>query len=115
MPPVTYVKDINNSLNKYIGTWKGSFEGKTYEFNFIKKENIGEAKKWDRLIGKLKITNTSGVVEFNNSNSSGSGAEKDFWGINFQKDLKVYVLKFFGGKLGCIDYGYIYLRLKWIY
>lgn len=25
-PNFTYAKDINNSLNKYIGTWKGSLD-----------------------------------------------------------------------------------------
>lgn len=111
-PVAMYVKDINNSLNKYIGTWTGSLEGKNYEFNFVKKENIGESQKWDMLVGMLKITNANGVVEFDNSGNTGSEVEKGFWGFNFQKDLKAYMMKFFGNKLGCIDYGFSYLRIK---
>ncbi|WP_123868087.1 DUF6705 family protein [Chryseobacterium lactis] len=111
-PPVTYVKDINNSLNKYVGTWKGTLNGKIYEFNFIKKENVGETRKWDRLIGRLKITNANGLVEFDSFNKTDIELQKDFRGFNFQKDLKAYLMSFFGGRLGCIDYGYTYLRIK---
>lgn len=109
-PPVTYVKDINNSLNKYVGTWKGVDDGKTYEFNFIKKENVGEVRKWDKLIGRLKIINPSGDIEFDNFNKL--DLETKFKGFNFQKDLKAYMMSFFGGQLGCIDYGFVYLRIK---
>ncbi|WP_353148619.1 DUF6705 family protein [Chryseobacterium sp.] len=111
-PNAAYVKDINNSLNKYIGTWKGTLNGKSYEFNFVKKEKVGETRKWDRLIGRLKITNSNGIIEFNNFNKTDIELEKEFGGFNFQKDLKAYMINFFGGKLGCIDYGYAYLRIK---
>jgi hypothetical protein len=111
-PAVTYVKDINNSLNKYVGTWKGSLDGKIYEFNFIKKENIGEKRKWDRLIGRLKITNNNGVLEYSNFDKTDLELEKKFGGFNFQNDLKAYMINFSGGKLGCIDYGYVYLSIK---
>lgn len=107
-----YVKDVNHLLDKYIGTWKGTLDGKTYEFNFIKKENIGEAgkAKWDMLVGRLKITNASGIEEFNNFNKSDNLTR--FWGYNFQKDLKLYLMNFFGGKINCIDNGYIYMSVK---
>ncbi|MGG7551933.1 DUF6705 family protein [Chryseobacterium arthrosphaerae] len=109
-PNATYVKDINNSLNKYTGTWKGTRDGKNYEFNFIKKEKIGETKKWDMLIGRVKITNANGIVEYDNFNKPDS--ETRFNGYNFQKNLKMYLMNFSGGKPGCIDYGYAYLNIK---
>ena len=28
---ITYVKDINNRLDKLVGTWKGNYGGKQYE------------------------------------------------------------------------------------
>ena len=41
-PDYTYVKDTNNRLNKFVGTWKGTYtDGRTYEFHFVKKENDG--------------------------------------------------------------------------
>ncbi|WP_123868126.1 DUF6705 family protein [Chryseobacterium lactis] len=111
-PVATYVKDVNNLLNKYVGTWKGSLEGKNYEFNFIKKENFGfeDSLKKDRLIGRLKITNSNGIVEYDSFNKQDN--ETDFFGHNFQPNLKAYMVRFAGGKLGCIDYGYVYLIIK---
>ncbi|WP_347220189.1 DUF6705 family protein [Chryseobacterium sp.] len=103
-----YVKDVNNLLNKYVGTWKGTLDGKNYEFNFTKKENMERGLsgiKWDRLIGRLKITNQNGTIEFDNFN-------KPNLGDNFQPDLKAYLMNFVGEKSECIDYGNIYLRIK---
>ncbi|WP_404986861.1 DUF6705 family protein [Chryseobacterium sp. M5] len=111
-PNATYVKDVNNLLNKYVGTWIGTLNGKNYEFNFAKKENTGEVIKWDFLVGRLKITNSNGIIEFDNFNKTDAELEKRFGGHNFQSDLKVYIMQFFGGKLNCIDYGYSYLRIK---
>ncbi|PWW27522.1 DUF6705 family protein [Chryseobacterium sp. AG844] len=111
-PAATYIKDVNNLLNKYVGTWKGSLNGKNYEFNFIKKENFGfsDNLKRDRLIGRLKITNSNGIVEYDSFNKQDN--ETDFFGNNFQKDLKVYLMRFSGNKINCIDYGYTYMWIK---
>ncbi|WP_404986859.1 DUF6705 family protein [Chryseobacterium sp. M5] len=108
-PNSTYVKDVNNLLNKYVGTWIGTLNGKNYEFNFVKKENTGEVIKWDFLVGRLKITNSNGIVEYNSFNKPENELSE---GYNFQPDLKVYLMRFSGGKLGCIDYGYTYMWIK---
>ncbi|MGU3375774.1 DUF6705 family protein [Chryseobacterium sp. M5A1_1a] len=110
-PNADYVKDTNGLLNKFIGTWKGVFNGKSYEVNLIKKENVGDEIKWDKLIGKLKITASNGTIEFNNFNQ----LEDDnfFRGTNFQKNLKFYKMIFPGAQAtGCIDTGTIYLGVK---
>ncbi|MCW3161575.1 DUF6705 family protein [Chryseobacterium oryctis] len=111
-PPATYVKDVNNLLNKYVGTWKGMLDDKNYEFNFIKRENFGfeDSLKKDRLIGRLKITSSNGVIEYDNFSQPDD--KTSFYGHNLQPDLKAYMARFSGGKLGCIDYGYVYLRIK---
>lgn len=111
-PVATYIKDVNNLLDKYVGTWKGTLNGKNYELNFVKRENFGfsENLKRDRLIGRVKITNSSGVIEYDNFIKQDN--ETDFFGDNFQKDLKVYLMRFAGSKIGCIDYGYTYMWIK---
>jgi len=111
-PAAEYVKDINGLLNRYVGTWKGTYEGKVYEFNLIKKENViseFSTTKWDRLIARIKIINSNGTVEFNNFNKPDDQVNR---GYNFQKDLKFYLITFSGGKLDCIDYGFIYAGIK---
>lgn len=35
---VEYVKDINNKLNQFVGTWKGSYKGNNYEITLVKKK-----------------------------------------------------------------------------
>ncbi|WP_419870603.1 DUF6705 family protein [Chryseobacterium sp. CT-SW4] len=112
IPDNAYLKDMNNELDKYVGTWKGVRDGKTYEFNFIKKENVGENIKWDKLLGRLKITTASGILEYDNFNKTDSELELKFFGDNFQKDLKAYLLYFSGDQINCIDYGYTYLRIQ---
>ena len=92
-PNFTYVKDINNSLNKYVGTWEGSLNGKNYEFKFIKKENVGEDIKDDSF-------------------TEADDDKTHFFGTNFQPDLKAYIVYFHGPSIGCAEYGDVYLRIQ---
>lgn len=108
----TYIKDVNNSLNKYIGIWKGDLNGKTYEFNFIKKENVGGFDvNWDFLVGRLKVSDSNGNITYDTSNEQDDLKTK-FKGINFQSDLKAYKMYFVGNSVGCAEYGYVYLRIQ---
>lgn len=108
-PDYTYVKDINNSLNKYVGTWKGILNGKTYEFNFIKKENMGEYIKRDRLIGRLRIKDSSGNIVYNTFTQT-DNTKTMLSGLNFQPNLKAYMV-YFVGRSECVEYGNVYLRM----
>lgn len=105
----SYVKDINNLLNKYVGTWKGTLNGKTYEFYFIKKENVGDDIKDDRLIGRFRVTNSTGTVLYNTLNETNDN-ETNFFGTNFQPNLEAYKV-YFVGNSECVEYGDVYLRI----
>lgn len=107
----TYIKDVNNSLNKYIGIWKGNLNGKTYEFSFIKKENVGGYDvNWDFLVGRLKVSGSNGNVIYNTFNEQDDLKTK-FKGINFQSDLKAYKMYFVGNSVGCAEYGDVFLNI----
>ncbi len=109
-PDFTYVKDINNSLDRYVGTWKGSYNGKNYEFRFIKKIAAGERIKKDKLIGRLLVTDNAGNIIYNTLNESDD--ETYLSGLNFVKsNVKTYTLSYVV-KGGCYDYGDLYLRSK---
>lgn len=110
-PDVSYIKDINNSLNKYVGTWKGNLNGKTYEFKFIKQLNFGveDDFRWDRLIGRIKVINSNGAIIFNNFNEPNDN-ETFFFGTNFQPNLEAYMV-YFVGRSECVEYGNVYLRM----
>lgn len=111
---ITYVKDVNNSLNKYVGTWSGSYDNKIYEFNFIKQINHGSADgsvRRDRLIGRLKVKNSSGNIIYNSLNESDDLKTK-FKGDKLQSDLQAYIMYFQGNTIGCAEYGAVSLRIK---
>lgn len=112
-PNATYLKDLNNSLNKYVGTWRGNLNGKKYEYNFIKQLNFGveDDYRWDRLVGRLRITDSNGNILYNTFTEPDDLKTK-FGGDNFQQDLNAYVMNFVGNSIGCVEYGDVYLIIK---
>lgn len=108
MENVIYVKDIGNRLNKFIGTWKGTSNGKSYELKLEKKENFGNNEvKWDKLIGKLKIKDNQGNILFDSFQNSEADAEP--YGYNFQGSA--YEMRFSTNN-NCGDHGTIFLEIK---
>jgi len=116
-PDYNYSKDINNSLQKYVGTWKGSHNGTTYEMKFVKGfwEDLG--MKSDDLKGRIRITNPSSngfpsLIIFDNFNES-DDSKTSFFGLGFQPDLQAYRMYFNGSSpQGCINYGKVFLRIN---
>lgn len=117
-PDFNYVKDINNSLDKYIGTWKGTFNGRVYELKFNKNlyQDFTGYKK-DRIKGRLRITTDvpnglQGLTIFDNFNEPDDEKTR-FSGLGFQPNLKSYMVNFVGpSPKGCINYGTVYLTIK---
>ena len=64
---ITYIKDVNHLLDKYIGTWEGADSGKNYEvtINKITVESEYRDLTRDELFMRYKITNTNGTVIIN--------------------------------------------------
>ncbi|AYN01920.1 DUF6705 family protein [Chryseobacterium sp. 3008163] len=65
-----YMKDTNNELPDYVGTWTGSWNNKTIYITFKKMEKqyyeFGEYYE-DKLIGKFKVVNSDGSILFDNT------------------------------------------------
>ncbi|MBP6756202.1 MAG: hypothetical protein KA210_08630 [Bacteroidia bacterium] len=59
---ISYFKDINHLLDKYIGTWKGSLGAKNYEFIITKNKSTYEGLSEDELLIRYFITTSSGSV-----------------------------------------------------
>jgi hypothetical protein len=70
LPDGVHVKDINNLLDKFVGTWVGTFDNKDYEFRVLKYTRISTIsdKKFDKLLIRYKITNNFGKVMANTLN-----------------------------------------------
>lgn len=60
-PQPIYFKDINHYLDKYVGTWEGTFAGKTYRLIVIKtiSHDTDPVTKTDELEGSYTVTDTS--------------------------------------------------------
>jgi hypothetical protein len=58
----SYIKDVNNLLSNFIGTWKGFYNSKNYEFRIIKQTVEYLGIKEDQLLMRYIITDTNGIV-----------------------------------------------------
>jgi len=59
---ITYIKDVNNLLNKYIGVWIGNYDNKAYELRITKTTTHDDGISVDELRVKHKITDNNGNV-----------------------------------------------------
>ena len=57
-----YIKDVNNVLDKFVGTWKGTQNSKNYEFVIVKVTKNDGVLKEDKLLMRYKITDSNGVI-----------------------------------------------------
>lgn len=114
-PDYIYEKDVNNTLDKYVGTWKGTFEGKTYELKFNKnlyENSLGH--KRDRIKGRLRITTAGNplLTVFDNFNEP-DDEKTHFSGLGLASNLQSYMMYFSDSEpQGCINSGTVYLRMK---
>ncbi|PIE50837.1 MAG: hypothetical protein CSA38_01205 [Flavobacteriales bacterium] len=111
MPQNSYLKDTNNELQDYEGTWKASWKNKTIFITFTKLEHIyvWPLKQYkDRLIGKFKVIdkNTNQVL-FDNTNISDTDAKIKGGGI--KKNTNKYLLSY-GDKDLCGLNGLIFIE-----
>lgn len=105
---VTYVKDVDNRLDKFTGTWKGSYGDKIYEITFEKVINNGGSEiYWDKVYGKLLVRSNEGDILYNSMNSTISD-HNILYGINFQKN--VYMLNFINNT-SCNDEGVVFIEI----
>lgn len=73
VPNNAYIKDIDNELLPYEGTWKGNWSNKTIYVYFKRikkyldhKENNPYYK--DLLVGKFKVMDQNGLILYDNTN-----------------------------------------------
>jgi len=78
VPVNAYIKDLNNELNKFVGLWKGNWNGKTVYLELRKVKTYssipGDTHPYyfDEIVGERKIINSNGVVEIDRISNFGS-------------------------------------------
>lgn len=104
---ISYFKDVNNLLDKYVGTWKGTLGTRIYEFRITKYTDIYDGLKEDKLLIRYLITTTSGsVVEDTRSTTDINCSIK---GDFFQKSS--YVLNYYGKQTECGQTGVVFIGM----
>jgi len=122
IPENAYLKDTNNELPSYEGTWRGSWNNKTIFITFKKITNTYDSvlKYYkDFLIGKFKVVDINGNILFNNTSISDDKSKID--GGKFRKKDGKYSLSYDDSDL-CGRNGYITIqftdaaktKLEWI-
>lgn len=121
----TYVKDVNNLLDKYVGTWAGMYANKQYEFYIIKitkQSSSGSGILYDELNLYYKITQNGEVIEDTTSlmpnyqNNTGGLIQQvpDF--MLATGDLlmnRTYTFNYNGRNADCGQFGTIYISVGW--
>lgn len=57
-----YYKDLENELTSFVGTWQGTFQGKTFIVTFSKFKRFNSFGNYyqDSLVGKYKMLDSNG-------------------------------------------------------
>ncbi|MDQ1098385.1 MULTISPECIES: DUF6705 family protein [Chryseobacterium] len=94
-PNGSYFKDLDGELDKYIGLWKGNWNGKTVYLDLRKyKYKLGDDSNYiyqDKILGERKIIAADGTVEidrisnFDNTNSEFIGMEMSLKNGNWKR------------------------------
>ena len=106
----THIKDVNNLLNKFVGTWVGTYDSKSFEFQITKVTQTSYGVMEDLLVVKHKITNSSGIVleDTINGNDTSIGISSNYLARN-----GAYVLIYTGTEADCGQFGDIYISVGW--
>ncbi|MBB4805372.1 hypothetical protein HNP38_000644 [Chryseobacterium defluvii] len=93
-PKDSYVKDTNNELHDYEGTWKGTWNGKTIlitlkKIKFYKIFLENRAYYNDILIGKFIVKDSNGLILFDNNALADDNAK--IKGSGFIKNTTSYL------------------------
>lgn len=63
VPPGSYFKDIDGDYDKYLGLWKGTWDGKTLYLDLRKVKRKSDEIYFDEIFGERKIISANGTVE----------------------------------------------------
>ena len=101
IPNNANIKDTNNELDKYVGLWKGDWNGKTVYLE-LKKIKIysstpGDTHPYyiDKILGERKIIAANGTIEIDRISNFNNG-HPEFIGIyNSLRNIGKYALTFY--------------------
>jgi len=112
IPDGAYIKDVNNILDKYVGTWEGNNQGKHYEFFIIEETTNFLEITSDELWITYRITdNTTGNILVDTTSPF-----IDSWliikGKYFMLNAEIYVLSYLGLESNCGQNGDVHIAIQ---
>lgn len=105
----TYVKDVNGVLDKFIGTWIGTYQGKTFEFRIEKFKHEFLNIAIDELRLRYKITDSNGTVIEDSLNEPNDGYI--IKGDYYEPNGDGYVLGYYGRENSCELNGSLFISV----
>jgi len=111
VPNGAYIKDLNNELIPYEGTWKGTWDNKTFFLSLNKvKKNMDHKDNnpyyKDILAGRFKVLDSSGNILYDNTSLPDQDTKIE--GLGFIKNTTKYILFYVDSDI-CNISGRIYL------
>lgn len=103
---ITYFKDINNLLDKYVGVWKGTYASKNYEFRITKYTSIYDGLSEDSLLIRYLITDANGTIIEDTRSTPDDG---HYLIRGHYVDKSHYVLSYAGKETSCGQSGEVYI------
>ena len=103
---ITYFKDINNLLDRYVGTWKGTYATKNYEFWITKITNKPARITEDILLIRYLITDANGTIIEDTRSTPDDG---HYLIRGHYLDKSHYVLSYGGRETLCGQSGEVYI------
>jgi hypothetical protein len=113
---IAYFKDINQVFNKFVGTWKGSYNGLDYEFIMKKYTKSYDGLTQDILIVRYCITKTvrtafqTKTTTIIDTRSEPDTSASLLRGSHFQKK-KTYLLDYYGKESRCGQSGTVFIEI----
>ncbi|MCV9934692.1 hypothetical protein OIU80_20620 [Flavobacterium sp. LS1R47] len=103
---VTYLKDVNGIRDKYVGTWRGTYNGRNYEVTFTKKVTTYDGLTEDRLAMRYLITDTSGAVL---EDTRAESDDSPYTANSYYFDKTYFVLTYEGRQTQCGQGGELFV------
>ncbi|PTS95531.1 hypothetical protein DBR27_16995 [Flavobacterium sp. HMWF030] len=108
IPNGAYLKDVNGLMNKYIGTWEGTYDKRKYTFIINKKKHDFSGISVDELNVRYLITTFFGDV-IEDTRSLPDNSPLVIGGDYISKSKDYYVLNYCGRNATCGQSGSVFI------
>lgn len=111
IPDGIYFKDVNHLLDKYVGTWVGTYDNKTYEFQVVEFTDNYLGITEDILLMRYKITDANGNEIVNTLNLPNTSSYV-ISGKYLTENAHSYAMRYRGYESECGQKGTVFIEIE---